>query len=245
MKTSQNQISHVRSTLQLSDDQLASGLNRFAINLKLFRIRGNLSQTALADQLGVSHRTYQRIENSDAEPSLSILMKLSTIFNLDICDMVNFEIAKSDIRVLPEQELSTNPEARDFYHLCQENLTDEYLGSDENQILKVSENEKFLNFKMPMTISNFAEYYVNQASVALFPNSLKIGHRYVTGHTYQDMNQIISVINFLHGKDKTLFIHSAIHQLGEQSYQMKFCGYYRYFGLNHLCCYILLDSKKI
>lgn len=55
----------------------------FSKNLKNLRTQANLSQTALANRLGVDQRTISAWENGVCEPDFVTLSKLCEIFNED------------------------------------------------------------------------------------------------------------------------------------------------------------------
>lgn len=54
---------------------------RFAENLRRLRTGSHLTQTELANMLGVDQRTVSAWENSVAEPCLNMLAKLCDIFD--------------------------------------------------------------------------------------------------------------------------------------------------------------------
>ena len=53
-------------------------------NLRLCRERHGYLQKQLSDQLGISERTLQRYESGESEPTASILIKLSKIYDMSI-----------------------------------------------------------------------------------------------------------------------------------------------------------------
>lgn len=52
--------------------------------IKDLRIDNDMSKEDLSHKLGISERTLTRYENGDSEPTISILIKLSLIFNVSI-----------------------------------------------------------------------------------------------------------------------------------------------------------------
>ena len=60
---------------------------KFSQNLKKLRKSKGYSQEALAKKLGLTRTTISKYENEIAEPSLSILVALSQIFNVS-CDFL-------------------------------------------------------------------------------------------------------------------------------------------------------------
>lgn len=53
-------------------------------NIKIERIRNDLSQEQLAEKAGVSPRTISLIENGPQHPKLFLIVKISKILNVDI-----------------------------------------------------------------------------------------------------------------------------------------------------------------
>ena len=66
-------------------------LKNFSVLLRLKREKLNFSQFELATRLGISLRTYQRIEYGDSEPSLSQVYKLAYILNFDVSEIFHYE----------------------------------------------------------------------------------------------------------------------------------------------------------
>ena len=64
-------------------------------NLKLLRERMGLSQKDLSAKLGISNRTLQRYESGESEPTLSILINLSKIFDTSIDNIVGNRTSSS------------------------------------------------------------------------------------------------------------------------------------------------------
>ena len=52
--------------------------------LKRIRLEKGFTQMQIADKLGISVRTYQRIENNERKPSYDVIIKLQSLFNESI-----------------------------------------------------------------------------------------------------------------------------------------------------------------
>ena len=89
-------------------------------NLKLCRERHGFLQKELSDKLGISERTLQRYEAGESEPTVSILVKLSQIYDMSIDTMLGndinstFNITRIE-RHLREIESSCNALRREMY----------------------------------------------------------------------------------------------------------------------------------
>lgn len=53
-------------------------------SLRLCREQHNYSQRELSDLIGISERTLQRYESGESEPTVSILLKLSKLYDVSI-----------------------------------------------------------------------------------------------------------------------------------------------------------------
>lgn len=63
-------------------------LNNFSNNLVFLRNKHNLSQTGLADKLGLTRQTISNYENGVREPDLVNLIKISTFFKCSIDELI-------------------------------------------------------------------------------------------------------------------------------------------------------------
>ena len=89
-------------------------------NLRLYRERHDLSQKEWSDRLGISERTLQRYESGESEPTVSVLLKLSQIYDISIDVLLSndvnstFNISRIE-RYLREIERSCNTLRREMY----------------------------------------------------------------------------------------------------------------------------------
>lgn len=70
-------------------------------NIKLLRKRRKRSQEDVAKSLGITRSAYNSYENGVAEPGISVLLKLSEFFQINLDKLV-----KMDLSTLPESQLS-------------------------------------------------------------------------------------------------------------------------------------------
>ncbi|MCB9310582.1 MAG: helix-turn-helix transcriptional regulator [Lewinellaceae bacterium] len=63
----------------------------FGMKMRVIRIKRNLTREALADILGISVRTYQKIENGQREPTISELKKISDCLSITLEELIQFE----------------------------------------------------------------------------------------------------------------------------------------------------------
>lgn len=61
------------------------------VNMRLCRERYRYSQKELASKLNISERTIQRYENGVSEPTLSILLELSKLYEISIDAIIGNE----------------------------------------------------------------------------------------------------------------------------------------------------------
>ena len=63
-------------------------------NLKVERARNDLSQSALAEKVGVTRQTIYAIETKRFIPSAALAFKLASVLNVPVSDL--FELEESD-----------------------------------------------------------------------------------------------------------------------------------------------------
>lgn len=63
-------------------------------NLKVLRVKNNLSQQAAADSLGVSRETYVSVENGKRDGSLKLWFSIQNVFNVPGAEM--WELMQND-----------------------------------------------------------------------------------------------------------------------------------------------------
>jgi transcriptional regulator with XRE-family HTH domain len=56
--------------------------------LKKVRLEKGFTQIQMSDRLGISIRTYQRIENNERKPSYDVILQLQNIFNESINNLL-------------------------------------------------------------------------------------------------------------------------------------------------------------
>jgi len=89
-------------------------------NLRLCRERHGYLQKELSNKLGISERTLQRYELGESEPTVSILLKLSKLYDMSIDSIIGNEInstfnATKIERYLRDIESTCNSLRRDMY----------------------------------------------------------------------------------------------------------------------------------
>ena len=73
------------------------------LRLKEIRLMKKLTQREVADMLGVSSVAYSRYENGTREPSIDILLKLSSIYNISVDYLIGNKLVERT--ALSEYEL--------------------------------------------------------------------------------------------------------------------------------------------
>jgi putative transcriptional regulator len=64
--------------------------------IKVYRAMRNLTQEALADQLGVTRQTILAVEKGKYDPSLELAFRISRLFRVSIDKMFFFESETED-----------------------------------------------------------------------------------------------------------------------------------------------------
>ncbi|GAB2794588.1 hypothetical protein GCM10027275_44620 [Rhabdobacter roseus] len=109
--------------------------------LKALRKKHQLSQTVLAEKLGITQGTYSAWESGKTSPSAALLVKIAQLYHISISELVSLEIEQSI--VAPEEKTSALDAIRKVYeeliasqrHYCQQLET-------ENQQLRRALGQK-------------------------------------------------------------------------------------------------------
>lgn len=59
-------------------------------NISFYRKKINITQSELADKLGVTRQYINKIENGDCLPSMKIALNLSKVLNTSVCCLFEF-----------------------------------------------------------------------------------------------------------------------------------------------------------
>ena len=66
--------------------------SQLAVRVKEYRTRKGMSQEVLAEKSGISHRTVQRIENGESNPTGDTLIRLSTALGVNPDDLIDWTL---------------------------------------------------------------------------------------------------------------------------------------------------------
>jgi putative transcriptional regulator len=70
--------------------------------IKVYRAMRNLTQEALADQLGVTRQTILAIEKEKYDPSMELAFRISRLFKVPLEKMFFFESGGEDLPLFEE-----------------------------------------------------------------------------------------------------------------------------------------------
>jgi len=70
--------------------------------IKVYRALRNLTQEALADQLGVTRQTILAIEKEKYDPSIELAFRISRLFHVPIDKMFFFDPGNEDLPLFEE-----------------------------------------------------------------------------------------------------------------------------------------------
>lgn len=85
----------MRTPIRLTVAQMAA----FAERLKQIRTERKLTQTRIAELLGVSIRVYHRWENGDATPHLDTLVKIAEVLKVSADELLGIEDLRDESRI--------------------------------------------------------------------------------------------------------------------------------------------------
>ena len=112
----------------------------FAETLKTLRLSRHMTQTEVANMLGVSLRSYQNYENGHGVPrDETILLKLSDYFDVPLKSLISSDDVYRLLRTEARQKLKSEDDRTELYRLLQE-VTTLFAGGD----LSDSDRELFL-----------------------------------------------------------------------------------------------------
>lgn len=127
------------------------------MELKRLREKLRLSQTEVANRLGINSQTYNRYETGVNQPNIEMLIKLANFFNVSIDDLVgresdtinlNFynENKKSLLGYLAKEDDKTIERVFDFYKGLKYDMLNQSMGLDKFKIMDMFNQSNNLNF---------------------------------------------------------------------------------------------------
>ncbi len=131
---------------ELNENKDFEYLDFLGKNMKYLRSLFNISQSNLAELLSVTSATISRYENSEREPGLEILYKLSRIFNVSIDTLLLVDIENESGNII------NNEYIRNMNNFI--NYSSNHCLNDKDKI------KMLINFKL-LTENTFNEYINN------------------------------------------------------------------------------------
>ena len=80
-------------------------VNKFSKNLKFLRKRAGMSQTVLAERLGIKRSNIAAYESKNVEPRLNLLIEIARLLNVDLLSFVQDDLTASEGTVKSFQKL--------------------------------------------------------------------------------------------------------------------------------------------
>lgn len=162
---------------------------RYVLKLKLYRELAGFSQNEMAEALGVSHRTYQRIEAGETVLDLEMILKVCAILKVELGNWLNLVSPEKldSVKVLDEisDELLSNDEKilkENFFKLSN---SDEMSSFPTQKLFKESPSVLFFSWNTRKIANDMA------ANLTRLENSTKITFG------YSKPQNIISYIDWL------------------------------------------------
>lgn len=192
--------------------------------------------------MGISHRTLQRIERAETEPTLSFIIRAAKALDVDYTSLIIHRDESTPIDLLSREEILQRPFGDELVKMahaideCIENV------GVEHCLEKLKESSEFLDSDIPISISNFFEFYLNRKAGSVFGPSLVAQKEYVGGSTFSNRMDVVTAINQLFGKDKSWFSVVSEHVVGGKAIKVETVGYYRQYR-NHFLTAVALVLK--
>jgi methanogenic corrinoid protein MtbC1 len=79
-------------------------MTKLSTNIKTLRKEKNINQSQLADLLSISQTSVAHYEKGDRQPTIETLMKLSSIFEVSIDELIGNKITKQGLRPFTDKE---------------------------------------------------------------------------------------------------------------------------------------------
>ena len=138
-------------------------------NIKSLRKKRGLTQKCMASLLNLPSSTYSNYENNNREPSKEVLLKISEVLEVDVCDLLNMNKSSDSL------------EAKDIY-IPEESTSHDEVNAIEKLIKlcgfnvnfnKLQENDSTLNEYLKSGIKNnlIPLIYINKGSINLNLNN--------------------------------------------------------------------------
>lgn len=176
---------------------IESALYRFTLNLKHLRLAQGISQVELAKELDISSRKLQRLESGEAIPSLDLLLRLSTIFNTSLENLVHYKGEENEPITLLEKSNIQD----DFLRLKEEILT-----ASNVDLKQMAQQDSFKNSPHPLKLTNFVQTVFNPAFNSIIDqNTLKPATLYRAGDFWTNRSSFIRLVNHLIGYDEVFY----------------------------------------
>lgn len=141
-------------------------LNRVVFKLRFYREAANLSQKETAEKLNIGHRSYQRIENGEANCDILLLYRFSKVFDVNLVELVtpyspkkpkNFSLF--DMNQIEEFEKNPFVQLTNF-----KNLTHQF----ENKILDLLDGKDLLSSDYPLMIWTPSKKVINDVLLEIY-----------------------------------------------------------------------------
>lgn len=194
---------------------------RSIYKLKLHRELKGLNQNQMADLLGLSSRTYQRIEALESHLDYPSIIKICDILNLNI----DYFIAKTTPH-LPEF-IDTNAKIEDFALTDDEkSIVDSFnLLKTQSDVLNFLNEENFKSHKNPLFISMNTKKYANLRACSLFSQekSSKVTHG------FQDPMTIINYMDFIFKEKPTFSVVKSVSLESKNNRRYSSQNIHKYF----------------
>ena len=199
----------------------------FAINLRLLRADKGISQAELAAAMGISHRTLQRIERAESDPTLTFLIRAARALGADYSNLIIYEGKDQPVDFFNQDQILAMGQGPSLVLAEQElDALLDRIGSAEC-FEKISKQVWFTDSEMPLMVSNFFDFYVNQAAVSeVFP-SFSAGKIYAEGSTHVTRRAAMSVMNQMLGRDRSWSSSQAAHNLEGRLVTIELVSYHR------------------
>lgn len=202
-------------------------LKSFSLNLARLRNARGLTQDELSSKLGVSMRTLQRFEAGKFEPTLSVLVKLSLLFRVNIDDLIYFNMNDSyNYKRLNVDEMAEGLTRRGFVSFI--NKFKEAYDFKLPFLNFVTDYEDFRSSHLMLNSTNLIFTISNPACAKVLPEDF-IMKRIIAGSTWNEKDAALTLMNqILRDKsEESYFQTTEMHNLEKMTKVTRIHYFYR------------------
>jgi DNA-binding XRE family transcriptional regulator len=201
----------------------------------------------MASILGLTHRTYQRLEVGEVVPDLPLLCKISEKFKLPLFEVIDYKKPENTYRQSSREEILKLPNGGKFLEIV-DVYRSQVISNNKSScdlVKKITADEAFQKAPFLMAVSNAIYAGKNEKFSKLLREPLNKIHE--AAEKFEDCMVIVSWLHYIFGKIDNYCFTEAIYKLKGENVKVKFANYTTHLGGNDhimLVCVYEIDISK-